>query len=264
MYQHSYLYHSLKVSWIYFSQQTSILGSIMTIPICAAFGGFNAHKNSFLSSAITASAAISVGYYVGLESMEVLMIGLIASSIGFFRGTCDYEQDLDLSQIQFSYFINFIRAGQINLYIRILINTQKDRSRFIPKKKRCCFGKSKFMEKFSMSMLALFFIYSILMEKGEYYGNLTVMLVLGYVLTTLLMVRSIIFKTHIKQSVLCIVVQHNNHMVYNFMLWAIKRQPYHGYNWCSCFTILASIHKCSNLPIFIDSWLFCQLHFIYW
>ena len=38
------------------------------------------------------------------------------------------------------------------------------------------------------------------MEKGEYYGNLSVMLVLGYVLTTLLMVRSIIFK-HISNKV---------------------------------------------------------------
>ena len=114
-----------------------------------------------------------------------------------------------------------------------------------------------------MCMLALFFIYSILMEKGEYYGNLTVMLVLGYVLTTLLMVRSIIFK-HISNKVFYAL------WYSTIITWSVTS----CYGLLSgnpimvttgdCFTILTCIYKCSNLPIFTSSRLFCQLHFIYW
>ena len=133
----------------------SILAPIMLIPICAAFGGFNAHKNSFLSSAITASIAISVGYYVGLESMEVLMIGLIASSIGFFGGHIIMSK-ISLSQIQLA-ALEMLSSWANSLYVRFFGDTQKDRPRFISKRrKRCCFGKSKFMENSACACLPCF------------------------------------------------------------------------------------------------------------
>jgi signal transduction histidine kinase len=163
---------------------------IIMVPLCAGFLGFKAKNKEFIASTIAAACAVSYGYYLELFPPVVLISGIIASFISFFAahfmvkdgGSIDaFKEGLEKHFIMnMSSFKNWLKSHVI-----------------FPDEADMELGQRQIYQKFSVVMTAMLFIYMIVMKQGKAYEMMVGLVSLGYLMSTLLMIRDLLFR---KQS----------------------------------------------------------------
>lgn len=168
---------------------------LILIPICSGFLGFKTSIKAFIASTILAMVFTGTGYFVagGLE-MVSLCLGIFGSAIGLFG--MHYLETLDnrihIQRTLFQLLQNLIqKIKSLTTIITNLVNRLIKHVKFAPSPRETDY------QKFTTFTLVYYFIYTLNLTADRAHMILASLLVIGYLLCFILLLRDIIF---IKQT----------------------------------------------------------------